>query len=121
MHTGTFAAVSGPTYETPAETRMLRLLGADAVAMSTVPEAIAARHLGMRVAAMSCITNAACGADTEPHSGVMSGGGAGAAPEAGTAPAQVTHEEVMENIGLGGQKVRQILQAALPRMAGTLA
>ena len=56
-----YAALLGPSYETPAEIRMLRTLGADAVGMSTVPEVIALRQLGVRVGAMSCITNLAAG------------------------------------------------------------
>lgn len=61
LEEGVYAGVLGPSYETPAEVRMLRALGADAVGMSTVLEAIALRHLGVRVGAMSCITNMAAG------------------------------------------------------------
>jgi purine-nucleoside phosphorylase len=61
LREGVYLATSGPSFETPAEVRAFRILGADAVGMSTVPEAIAARHLGMRVAAVSCITNLAAG------------------------------------------------------------
>jgi purine-nucleoside phosphorylase len=58
---GVYAAMPGPTYETPAEVKMLRLLGAEAVGMSTVPEVIVARHMGARVVGISCITNHAAG------------------------------------------------------------
>ena len=61
VHEGVYCAVSGPTYETPAEVRYLKKIGTDAVGMSTVPETIAANHLGIRVGAISCITNLASG------------------------------------------------------------
>lgn len=61
FHKGIYCGVSGPTYETPAEVRYLKLIGGKAVGMSTVPESIAANHLGLRVAALSCITNMAAG------------------------------------------------------------
>jgi purine-nucleoside phosphorylase len=58
---GIYCGVSGPTYETPAEVRFLQLIGGKAVGMSTVPEAVAANHMGLRVCALSCITNLAAG------------------------------------------------------------
>ena len=66
--------MSGPTYETPAEVRMLQRIGGDAVGMSTVPEAIAARHMGVRIFGMSFISNPAAGISANP----------------------ITHEEVTE-------------------------
>ena len=68
LQQGVYLQWQGPNYETPAEIRMFRTLGADAVGMSTVCEAIAARHMGLRVCAVSCITNMACGILPQPLS-----------------------------------------------------
>jgi purine nucleoside phosphorylase len=73
---------------------MLRGLGADAVGMSTVPECIAANHLGVRVAGVSCITNQG----------------------AGLSPTKLTHEEVIENSKKGASEMTRLLEAALPRL-----
>jgi purine-nucleoside phosphorylase len=87
---GVYAALSGPTYETPAEVRMLRALGADAVGMSTVPEAIVARQMGVRVLGLSCITNLAAGVLDQP----------------------INHEEVIET----GERVRETFAELLRRV-----
>ncbi len=91
---GVYCALSGPTYETPAEIHMYRQLGANAVGMSTVPEAIAARHQGMRVLGISCITNLAAG---------MSG-------EA------IDHKEVMDT----GARVSDVFQELLRRVVARI-
>jgi purine-nucleoside phosphorylase len=80
LHQGILAALPGPSYETPAEIRMLQRLGADAVSMSTVPEAIMGKYLGMEVAGLSFVSNAAAGLATSPlsHAEVLEAGRRGA-------------------------------------------
>jgi purine-nucleoside phosphorylase len=91
---GIYLALSGPSYETPAEIRMMAALGADAVGMSTVPEAICAHHMGLRVAGISCITNLAAGLSAEP----------------------LNHQEVIET----GERVKtsfiRLLNRVIPRL-----
>jgi len=96
---GVYAALTGPSYETPAEIRYLRAIGADLVGMSTVPEVIAARQMGMKVLAISCVTNMA----------------------AGTTDAQINHEEVLE-IGkkIAGQ-FKALLREVVPLIAKDVA
>src|SRR5262249_34934033 len=66
IYEGVYAALAGPSYETPAEIRYLRTIGADLIGMSTILEAIAARHMGMKVLAISCVTNMAAGILDQP-------------------------------------------------------
>src|SRR6201997_1463627 len=95
LEDGVYAALLGPSYETPAEIRYLRTIGADLVGMSTVAEVIAARHMGIEVLAISCVTNMAAGILDQP----------------------LSHDEVMQT----GERVRGqfegLLRAVLPRMA----
>jgi len=91
---GIYGALSGPSYETPAEIHLLRNLGADAVGMSTVPEAIVARHMGLEVLGISCITNMAAGISDDP----------------------INHEEVMAT----GDRVRETFAELLRRVIGAI-
>jgi purine-nucleoside phosphorylase len=91
---GVYAAVAGPSYETPAEIRYLRAIGADAVGMSTVPEAIAARHMGLDVLGLSCITNMA----------------------AGVLPTPLDHREVMETARRVQEHFINLVEAVIERM-----
>lgn len=94
MSRGVYCALSGPTYETPAEIRMFRFLGADAVGMSTVPEAIAARHQGMKVLGISCITNLAAGMTDET----------------------INHEEVMDIGSRAAETFGELLRRVIARL-----
>ena len=93
LHEGVYAGLLGPQYETPAEVRMLRLLGADAIGMSTVLEAIQARSLGLEVAGFSCLTNLA----------------------AGMGEASLSHEEVLETGKKAAAEFARLLVATLGR------
>ena len=93
-HSGVYAGLLGPTYETPAEIRMLRAIGADAVGMSTVPESIAANHLGVQVAGISAITNLAAGISTQ----------------------KLSHDEVMLNSQTISENLIRLMRIAIPKM-----
>jgi len=95
LYEGVYAALPGPSYETPAEIRYLRTIGADLVGMSTVPEVIAARHSGIRVLGISCVTNAAAGILDQP----------------------LDHKEVLETAERVKGQFIALLKAVIPRMA----
>ena len=99
LQEGVYVAMPGPTYETPAEVKMLQQLGADAVGMSTVPEVVVARHMGARVIGISCITNHA----------------------AGITGHELSHAEVTETATRVRETFEKLLDAILARLAGELA
>jgi len=95
LRQGVYIGLPGPSYETPAEIRMCRTLGADAVGMSTIPEVITANHMGVRVLGISCISNMA----------------------AGILPQKLSHKEVLETADKAGVKLQSLLRAILSRIA----
>jgi purine-nucleoside phosphorylase len=94
LNEGVYIALRGPSYETPAEVRMLRALGGDAIGMSTAPEAIVARHSGMNVLGLSCITNVA----------------------AGLIDGEINHQEVMEVGARAGRQLSELIVRLIPRL-----
>ncbi len=94
LREGVYIGLRGPSYETPAEIRMCRLLGADAVGMSTVPEVIVANHMGVRVLGISCITNMAAGILSQ----------------------KLTHDEVVDTAQKVSAKFQSLLCAIIPRL-----
>src|SRR5439155_20147839 len=95
LREGVYAALPGPSYETPAEIRMLRTLGADVVGMSTVPEAIVARHSGLDVLALALVTNAAEGISEHP----------------------ISHEEVLDAGRRATPSLGALMEAVVKRLA----
>jgi len=96
LHDGVYLALPGPSYETPAEINFFRTIGADLVGMSTVPEVIAARHSGMRVLGISCVTNMAAGTTDQP----------------------LSHTEVLETTARVKPQFMALLRAVIPRISG---
>jgi xanthosine phosphorylase len=94
LHSGVYMYFRGPTFETPAEIRMAKTMGADAVGMSTVPDCVIARHCGMRVAGVSCLTNMGAGLSDE----------------------RLSHAHTLENAAKGAAAFEKLVSLALPRL-----